>query len=768
MSAFRPPMANPPAVRVGALPAEYAPPPEPELGARVDNLWRMVWRHRWPCLGLFLLVAMAGGAFLASQAPRYTAHAIMVVASTQPDLAVTDHVARVERGTSLHASDVQNEIELLTSSRAMLKVVQDFRLDDDKEFRSAPRGSFAATLHRQWNAIVGGDWEAALADVPWPWRTGRREAAPPPTEDGLIEAVRKQLKIEPINNSTTIDISFTAQSPQLAADIANAVAKNYIDNRYDVRRQEARRAANYLQERLAELRQQLETAEKALEDFRVRNVLKDGRDLEHVRAEMEKANAQLAAARIARIVAVSKLEAVEAGVRERGIVAALEPGEGGVVTLDDRLREMSAQARAKVASMADYGNIHPESVRAKKEAGLLQSEVTEQANVRLSKLKAHVAIADQQMRLLETALLKSRADFDRLSAALTTQKGLERQVDVSRGVYEAFLNRVKVTEQVGYNEAQSWLISPATAPVSPSSPKALVVLGATFAVATGLALTFALLTEYRTSHTVLSSRSFADTGLRALAMIPRFGRRVDSLQRVLSISGPQSNSVFSESIESLYASVSELPREPGERSLVLLFTSTLPFEGKSTTLIALAARMASAGNRVLVVDGDLRAPQLHRAFGITTVRGVSDLIGEGCQPEEVVRSDPKTGISIVTAGRPHPQPQNLLRSEQLADALRQWREIYDFVLIDSPPVLPISDARALVPLSDYCVFVVHWRKTRWASAVHALQLLRDCGARLAGIVVSKVDVKRLSAYGFVEGEQYGHAYRRYAQPREDA
>jgi len=123
--------------------------------------------------------------------------------------------------------------------------------------------------------------------------------------------------------------------------------------------------------------------------------------------------------------------------------------------------------------------------------------------------------------------------------------------------------------------------------------------------------------------------------------------------------------------------------------------------------------------------------------------------------------DHDSRISVITAGSAHADPQNVLRSPKFAESLARWRAEYDFILIDSPPVLPISDARILVPLTDYCVFVTHWRKTRWNVALHALQLLRDSGAQLAGIVVSKVDVKKAASYGFGDSAAYGSAYRRY-------
>jgi Mrp family chromosome partitioning ATPase len=127
--------------------------------------------------------------------------------------------------------------------------------------------------------------------------------------------------------------------------------------------------------------------------------------------------------------------------------------------------------------------------------------------------------------------------------------------------------------------------------------------------------------------------------------------------------------------------------------------------------------------------------------------------------------DHKTGIALLPSGPSTTSPQNVLRSERFANAIEAWRLAYDFILIDSPPLLPISDARILAPLADYSVFVTRWGRTRWNAAMHALRLLHDAGARLAGIVVTKVDVRQLSTYEFADSETYGNGYSRYSRLR---
>ena len=755
-------MTQPPAIYGSRPPAIYAPqlPSEdlslraPDLGENVDNLWRIILRRRWRFLSVFALICLIGAATFLSLAPRYTAHTIMVAESRQPDLAATDQVGQVMRSRNSSEPDIESEMQLMMSSRALLKIVQDLHLDQDPEF-VAPvrRSSKLAQLRYYWNKLIEGDWQASL--------TGPKETpdSGKGSEEAIVELLKKRLKIDQIARSTTVDISFTAHDPQIAAKFTNAVAAAYIVNRDELRKGGAQRATKYLSTRSAELQAELAAAERAVESFRQASVLRDGRDIDQLRAEMEKTNAQLAAARIAKGIAETRLEAVEARVRQVGIVGALESGES---RLNDRLREMEADTRAKLAgNAADLGAAHPEFRRAQRVYAATQAQVAYEAQARLSKLRSEVTIADRQIQLLEGSLQTFRTTFDRLSTALITLRGLESQAAVSRAVYEAFLNRVKVTEQVGFNEAESWILSPATAPANPSFPNTMLFLGATLFLASGAALSLVLLAEREAGQTILSSQHILDRGLKPLGIVPDCGNGTASLKQALVASTQRGNSAFSESIGAIFTSLMELGRRE-RSSLVLLVTSALPFEGKSTTIVALAAKMASAGKRVLVIDADLRAPRLHHAFGIANKHGLTECLDSSRPLGDSIYRDAETGISVLTAGPSRPKPQNVLRSQQLFDAVETFKTSYDFILVDSPPVLPFSDARILVPLTDYCIFVMHWGKTRWTSGMHALRLLRDSEARLAGIVVSNVNVKKLATYGFADSEIYGRAYKRYS------
>jgi capsular exopolysaccharide synthesis family protein len=749
-------------------PALYASPlPPDELQAipvefsssanqrAAENPLRIVLRHRLACSLVALAVIVLGTVLLASLTPQYFANTVMIVTSRQPDLAATDQVAPVvHSASSTRDSDVEPEKQLMVSRDALLKVAREVDLGKDIRIPEGILDKFigaALHLHAYWDELLG-----AISESP---QDRPNPAIRPNPEEKLVEALRKRLRVEPIGKSTTVDIGFSASDPVVAAAVANAVAETYIENRLAARREDAERAAKYLRTRSQELLAEVTASEKAVEGFRESSVLRDGRDIEQLRAEMEKTNTQLAAVRIEKAIAATKLEAVEARVKQVGIVGALESGES---KLNDGLRQRATEAKARlVGSLSELAERHPAAQRAQKEYNVAQAEVIYEAQARLSRLRAGVTMADQQVRLLQNSLQAFRSDYDHLSATLIAMRGLERHATAARSVYEALLGKVKLAEQVGFNEAESWILSRAKPPTSPSSPNPMSFFGATLFAAFAAAFAVALLLERRASRTVLSAEHILDRGYRALGIVPELARGRLTLPRALTASQERSTTPFTESIGGIFTSVMHLAR-PDQSSLVLLVTSAMPFEGKSTTITALAGKMASAGNRVLMIDCDLHGPRLHRAFGFTNSRGLSDCIQSPVDLNSIVKVDTQTGISVVTAGRGQVDPQKVLSSQKLCKAIEQWRSVYDFILIDAPPVLPISDVRILLPLTDYCLFVTRWRKTRWTTAMHGLRLLRESGARLAGVVLSSVDIRAYSAYGFADSEIYGSAYERYA------
>ncbi len=315
------------------------------------------------------------------------------------------------------------------------------------------------------------------------------------------------------------------------------------------------------------------------------------------------------------------------------------------------------------------------------------------------------------------------------------------------------LSGISLTEQGGFSIMRTFVVSNAPVPDQPASPNVPVILGISFIVGLGAAVTMSLLAEFRMQQRVLSTEELARRGIRSLGLFPTFSHK----------SGP--SHVFDDAITSLQASLSSLPARHGPDGIVFLFTSAMPREGKSTTSAAFARAIAASGRKTLLVDADLRSPMLSRRYGLQGSPGLATCVRAGRTTNEAIRQDPQNPrLHFMAAGDDIEQPFETLASPCLRDLIDEWRTSYHVIIIDAPPVLNYGETRLLAFLSDYTVFLARWGETTWDSLNHGLRMLAESGGRVAGVAISRADLNRLSKFDYVDSQMYGRGASR-AQPQ---
>jgi polysaccharide biosynthesis transport protein len=376
------------------------------------------------------------------------------------------------------------------------------------------------------------------------------------------------------------------------------------------------------------------------------------------------------------------------------------------------------------------------------------------SRAKLSTGREQVELARLTARL--TALVAAEGELDsriaRQSADLVTLEQMVREADASRQIYEYFLARLKETSvQQGVQKADSRLLSAAVFPDRPAAPRPRLVLLMSAALGLVLGASVVLGREARQSTYRTVDALERDTGLPVLGQLPRIPAR--KRQGVLGYLLQNPSSAASEAVRNLRTA---LLMADGEGPKLVVLTSSLPGEGKTTLALALAQSTAVMGKRVLLVEGDIRRRVFGAYFDLSGETGLAELIKGTAELREVLQRDKRFGFDVLIGGASTENAADLFSGEPFARFLRQMRARYDLVVIDTPPVLAVPDALVIGRQADAILYTVRWDVTRRASLHAGLRLLGNVGLKARGLVLGQVDLKAAQKYG--PGDGYGGDY----------
>ena len=440
----------------------------------------------------FLAVMVAGTIFLVIAPRRYTASAVVMAAPRQPDLSRTDSVLNgtpTPEPQIMREPDIEGEIEIMSAPAALQRVVRDLDLANSSNKEISDRPSIYELL-KDLRVLTGleqadpahpvsldgldhqalGKFGIGPAEVPSQGvDTGRRIGL-------AADLLARNLKVAPIGKSTMVKIDFTSADPQTAAQIASAIARNYIESRNRIRVDAATQASGWLRDHTAELRANLIDAETKLAQFRAKAQI-DGRDPVQLEGDMKVLGDRIIAAKADQVKAAMRLSVAEERVRREGPLGLLSWDAGpGADELLAQARAIADMRREAAKMSSTVGAFNPNVARLEAEAKALEAKTNSVAQVKLANLRMSSDAAAKEAASLEKGLQGMRADYDRLEAASVQLTALQQAAAAARTVYQNFEARWKTTEQTGFNEATGWLVSPASAPVRPSSPSIPLVL----------------------------------------------------------------------------------------------------------------------------------------------------------------------------------------------------------------------------------------------------------------------------------------------------
>jgi capsular exopolysaccharide synthesis family protein len=735
----------------------------PSAGAAENELreWlRLFNRRKTMILGIGLLAVVVTALVVAQMTPLYRASA-RVMLDTRKFKAVSTEQA-LSGFDTMNVGALQTELEIIKSEDLLGRVVDKLGLAASPDFNGTRAPDFLADAM----APIRNLWGMALATlIPRPPAATQTAAQKPkidstdPRRRSAIGAISSHLTVTLVGRTFIILVSVESPNGTESAQVANAIADMYLVDQLDAKYDANKRATEWLEERLGELRRALQTAEDQVATYRRDKGLTGSPEGAVSTQTLTDLNGSYTKARARRIEREARLVALR-----RAMVNPSELANITEVTSNPTLaglRMQDIELGRKVAELSEkLGENHPRLIQARNELGAVRGRFANETRSIAVAIQAELDAAKSEEEQLKVQVDRASSTSGEASQYEAELKQLEREAQSSRAVYESFLNRFKeLREQQDIQRPDARVLAYARPSSSPSSPQYQSALMIAFAIGCMLGMAGAVTIEKLDRGFRSASQIEKATGLAVLGMVPMLkGVRAARASMLAQVVGRTTSSA-SEALRGVYTAITLGTLDHTPRTIAI--TSAAPGEGKTTFSCSLGALLTkmNASRRVLIVDLDLRLARLAETFGVKDKRGgtIDEFLLGTKTLEECLHVDAASGVHYICARPDTPNAPDVLESEAMKNALTLFMERYDLVILDCPPVMAFSDARIVCRLADYTIFLVFWAKTPREVVLNALSLLRSVTDRI-GVVVNKVDLAKHVRYGYGD---YGYYYSRY-------
>jgi exopolysaccharide transport family protein len=734
---------------------------------------RVLKRRRWTIVAVTAAFVTAALLFVFLVSPRYTATATVLIDPRRSSVAENDsNQQKVSNPTSDDAT-VNSQAVLLQSDAVLRRVVDALNLGKDPEFGG----------HRSLLAPIVGLF------------TPKREAPAGKSAEDIADAkalnylATKRLKVARDGTTFVIDVDASSESPEKAAKIANAVVDAYfaeqVQGKFDTRKI----AASWFDQQLDALKTKVEASDRAVEEYRAAHNLTITQGVTVNDQQLTDLNNKLIDAHVQTAEARAKFEQVENIVKTHADPGMLEQALQSEVIA--RLRTQYADVAKNLADVSSkFGPQHPLVVNARAQLSATKKLIDEEVHRILENTRQAYKVAQSR----EDALTKSLSNLKNVSNESGIEqvrlRELQREADANRTLYESFLARYKETSaQESLELPDARLVSKADVPINPSFPKTTLILAFSGLLGVGFGGLLAFVLD-SFDHRVKSLRQAEEvTGVPTLAAIPMIGTRElssranrgrlalenydpSAIQLLPTAMQPplmryvldEPTSLFAESVRAVRLAIQRAARHEPAKSIMV--TSSIDGEGKTTLAVNLALSIASLGQRAILVEGDLRNPEMSRSLCPQAKAGVVEVALGRARFEDTLFFDRPTGLAVLPSP---PMPRGTANEFVFSDAMRNMLERlrghFDYVIIDSPPLVPLVDARALGEVADRVVLTIRWDSTPRDVVAQALETLAPMQEHLLGTVLTRVDMHRLRDYDYYRSSSYIEPYSYLGQPR---
>ncbi len=652
-------------------------------------------------------------------------------------------------------TELETDMKILQSDSLALQVIGTLHLDRDQSlFGQAPPPP-----------------SSTLDLAPDPMQTDPARAA------AAVGAFKGSLRVNLSPNTRIIEVHYRSLEPEKAALVVNTLMRTYVENNFQTRYDSTMQASDWLQSQLVDLQMKVETSQEKLVRYqREHEILGIDEKQNITMSKLDEINKELTTAESDRMDKEALYHMVQSGdadaiVNNASAADDSLPGTQSPSQLLETLRAKQADLKIQAAELStQFGPSYPKVTQINNQLKEIDAQIRAELKKVVSKVRGQYTEALQRENMLHDALNKQKQEANKLNESAIEYTLLKRDVDTNRQLYEGLLQKLKEAGISAGLKSNNYRVvdqaQPPRAPIEPNIPRNLgfaLVLG----LASGVGLAFLLEGLDNTVRTTEQAQMIS--GLPSLGMIPLGSKSAregpnpkrlviaTSKEAVELVTQVRPQSQMAESYRALRTSL--LLSNLGAPPRVIMVTSALPQEGKTTTSINCAVVLAQKGVRVLLIDADLRRPSIHKTLGMAPHSGLSNVLtGSTTLEQAITRTAVLPNLFVLAAGTPPPNPAELLASSNMRDVLAQLREQYDHIVIDTPPSLSVTDAVVLSPRADAVVLVIRSAQTTKQALRRSRDILVGVNAKVVGVLLNAVDLSSPDYYYYYE---YQSKYARY-------
>lgn len=697
----------------------------------IREFWRIISRHTWKIIGLMFLAALLSAIVVLPQKSVYRSTATLLLDPEVSKIAPVESLYGIKSGEQYY----KTQYEILKSRSLAKAVILRMELDKNPEFQASKKTGWLAKLNFDWIKQIKSLFITADEDS----NKGVNSNNVSKALESLVSKFKSRLTVSPVRDSQLVNVSFDAFDPVLAAEVANTIANTYIKADLESKHVLTSDARKVLADQLEELRTKLETSENALQDYREKEKLVEMSGTASVASEqLHGLNQQLMVVR-------QQLSREEAALQQISALqgASIDRLSATPAVLSDSLvaslKHAATTAQREVSSLGKrYGPLHPKLIQAKADLSEARTAIKSRVSSVIAGAEREYNVTKSRETALQNSIWQTKGTMQTLNRKSYGLQALEREVESNRQLYQRFLGRLKETQATGLSKAVALISDPASPSLHPIRPKKSLIIGIASILGISLGILLSLLLEHLDNTLKKESDLVERLNIPLLGLLPHVS--LNKSESSFTYAADDKVSFFSESIRTVRTAI----QLSGMKSpyKIIVVTSSIPGEGKSTVAANIAMSLGDM-HKVLLIDADLRRPRVSGAMDLENkTKGLAELISQKIDPPECYYKVGNNDLYVMPVGSVADKPLDLISSKYFYDTLSDLRENFDYIIIDTPPVMAVSDALILSTYASGVIYVIKAASTPFPVVADGVKRVRDANPRIIGGILNDVPHKR--------------------------